>query len=197
MQKMIKKILTITLIIIMLLSMVGIMTGCDDPNRYTKEQHIQRISKRVEQRLNEGHFKGFGGYYFENITDFAVYPIYNNDDKLVWFLIEFEPIGYIYVVINYNRSPFSGTAMYSYNLGENCKSHFGAIGITDENRYFLLMEHHGVIQAYMPSVKRDDKWINVISMEEMELVCTDSECDGQKKYPEANVWFMDKPEANL
>ena len=55
---------------------------------FTEEEHIKRISERVEKQFITEE-KGY--------TDFSVYPLYDLDEKLSYFLIEFEPYDFILV----------------------------------------------------------------------------------------------------
>lgn len=85
----------LTLLVIICILMLG---GCktawrefgnyDDPAKYTTSQHIERISKIVrENYIGDGEF-----------TDFAVYPLYDKDDEVIMYLVEFEPRGYYYIL---------------------------------------------------------------------------------------------------
>ena len=59
----------------------------DDPAKYTTSQHIERISKIVrENYIGDDEF-----------TDFAVYPLRDKDDNVIFYLVEFEPRGFLYV----------------------------------------------------------------------------------------------------
>ena len=56
---------------------------------YTTEQHIQRMSERIEKRfMAEDNGKR---------TGFEIKPLYNENGMLNIFLVEFEPYGYLYV----------------------------------------------------------------------------------------------------
>ena len=153
---------------------------------YTQEQHIARISKRVEKR-----YMGEGSKY----TDFKVYPLYNQNDCFSYHcLVEFEPYGYMYVEIRdvnwarvlgiygmYAKDSSSKDSLCKwarYKIDENggyhwetdetgkpieySVSHFKAAGIENETRYALPMKNGG----HIPAVKRGDKYLNLISMEE-------------------------------
>ena len=84
----------LTLLVIICILMLG---GCkaalsaflnyDDPAKYTTSQHIERISKIVrENYIGDDEF-----------TDFAVYPLRDKDDNVIFYLVEFEPRGFLYV----------------------------------------------------------------------------------------------------
>lgn len=125
---------------------------------YSEKQHLSRIQKRAE-----AHFLGEESEY----TSLEVYPLYNEDEKLEYALIELQPQGYMYVHIN--KSDFFewlGTAsMYtmSQDTPTNCSwtpyrvkdgkeepftdengepieyfdSYFKVAGIENERRYIL------------------------------------------------------------
>ncbi|MBD5132764.1 MAG: hypothetical protein HDT28_09320 [Clostridiales bacterium] len=84
-----------TIIIICILVAIGIVIGLlirgQHASDFSVEQHVQRISKRVEKR-----FMGKDSEY----TGYTVYPLYDADDKFANFcLVEFEPYGCIYIQI--------------------------------------------------------------------------------------------------
>ena len=81
----------------------SLCTGCSA--LYSEEQHMQRISERAEER-----FLGEGSEY----TGLEVYPIYNEYDELKYALIEFEPQGFLYVLIREGITfeLISGVGMY-------------------------------------------------------------------------------------
>lgn len=82
----------------------GLFASCFS-SMYSEERHIQRITKRAEER-----FLGEESAY----TGLEVYPIYTENDALRYALIEFEPQGFMYVHIR-RDSTFewlSGVGMY-------------------------------------------------------------------------------------
>ena len=92
---------------IVALIIVGLYTGLPS-NFFSDEQHMQRITKRAEER-----FLGEDSEY----TGLEVYPIYNEYDKLKYALIEFEPQGFVYVYISEREYPWS--SMYSLSDTES------------------------------------------------------------------------------
>ena len=81
----------------------ALCTGCSA--LYSEEQHMQRIRERAEER-----FLGEDSEY----TGLEVYPIYNEYDELKYALIEFEPQGFLYVLIREGITfeLISGVGMY-------------------------------------------------------------------------------------
>ncbi len=95
MQTIITKFYACIVAMVSLVSMT-LFTGCS-ASSYSEEQHIQRITARAEER-----FLGEGSKY----TGLEVYPIYNEYDELKYALIEFEPQGFLYVLINDREVPW-------------------------------------------------------------------------------------------
>ena len=94
-MKKIKRFLTIGLAVFLTLCVSISFVGCkNDPNDFTVEEHIQRISERIEKR-------DFTSQYPYGLTyeDFEVYPIYDENEKINYYLIEFEPCGFMFVAI--------------------------------------------------------------------------------------------------
>ena len=81
----------------------SLCTGCSA--LYSEEQHMRRIRERAEER-----FLGEDSEY----TGLEVYPIYNEYDELKYALIEFEPQGFLYVLIREGITfeLISGVGMY-------------------------------------------------------------------------------------
>ena len=81
----------------------SLCTGCSA--LYSEEQHMRRIRERAEER-----FLGEDSEY----TGLEVYPIYNEYDELRYALIEFEPQGFLYVLIREGITfeLISGVGMY-------------------------------------------------------------------------------------
>lgn len=170
----------------------------ENASDYTEAQHIERVTDLAKKRYLKEDSK---------YTDLKVYPMYTENEKLGFFLIELEPAGYIYIFLNhdsklnnlnkgmYIRSttrilPWARYEIkngnksylkiedtkYEFNdrswseLDENDMpvlhqtSHFKTADIKDEKRYFL--KYNG---RYIPAVKRNDKFLNLISMNYMNI----------------------------
>jgi len=192
----------IAVLLILLTIFCATFAGCSEsPDKYTVEEHIERISERIEER-----------YFGEDtkFTGYAVYPLYNAEDKVEYFLVEFEPSGFAVVLLNNNRNIFR-RAMYKcndrylrdvwqryriynfdqeivsdqeeqwkpkdkdYNLNrkyevdqdgnfiEYKRSPFFVANVLMQKMFFL-----DVYGGYVPAIKKNDKFINLISMEEFE-----------------------------
>ena len=230
---MIKKIISLGLILVMIISLLACSK---DASSFSEEEHIERISDLVEQRYMNEDF---------DYTEFSVYPLFTESDELGYFLIEFEPFGFVYVKINKTSSLQQllwGVSMYTryegktwqrYKICEEGKepppydgrqwkledadeygrvyylnrrwevdeddefiyynnSHYKVANSGDEKRYLLRMEQGGSWYT-IPAVKRGDKYLNLVSMEEMEY----QHKIVSKKYSYAEIQFIHKREYDL
>lgn len=175
---------------------VIIFSGCIPVTRpasyYTEEEHVQRVSERVEEKyIKTGKYDGF-----------ELFKLYDENAEFKYFLVEFEPTGFVYVEINANGGVSFGCATYGMYTQDrlsddasepweryffednikvelemdengNCKtytdSHFKAANIDEEKRYFLYVKQDR-FPGYIPAVKRGDKYLNLVSMKEFEYV---------------------------
>ncbi len=86
---------------ILTLSMIA-LTGCSEKaSDYTEKEHIARVTALAKKRYIDN-----GDY-----DSLEVYPLYDENDKLKYFLIELEPAGHVYVRLNeremYGRSLYT------------------------------------------------------------------------------------------
>ncbi len=202
----------VAILMLLLISSVFMLSACnsltylDDPARYSTAQHVDRIKKIVQEKyIGDGEF-----------TDFAVYPLYDKDDNVLYYLVEFEPCGFLYVLAE-KPNLLIRTKMYKKNdVGRCPKSHvfsryrisdtqpqefegktwknkekvtvsdnyvpesmkwyesdekgiivyhsspYKAANVQNEKKYVLQMEECD----YVPAVKRGEKYLNLVSMEE-------------------------------
>lgn len=170
---------------------ITFFAGCGEKiSDYTVEEHIAKVSKKVEAR----YFADDGKYEY---TDYEVYPLYNENDELEYFLVEFQPFGYVYIWI-WEPSFLPGDLAYyravgpesevwqRYTVAENAgddisdeeiiwevdkngeyiyyqDSHFKVAGIENEKRYLLRAEADKI-----PAVKRNGGYLNLFTMQIME-----------------------------
>ncbi len=90
---------------VVLLSIIGFFIICilayfvltastDKASWHTEEEHIERVSERVQEQIKDWSYadgKKYDGY--------KLYPLYNEKEELKYFLIEFEPYGFVFVRI--------------------------------------------------------------------------------------------------
>ncbi|MCL2630886.1 MAG: hypothetical protein FWD49_05125 [Firmicutes bacterium] len=206
----------------MIFTVILSLTGCSQKaSRYTEAEHIQRVTERVEKR-----FMGVGS----DFISFNVYSLFNEADELNYFLVEFEPVGFLFVKINKETHSFmrlfGGAGMYTYSglklnewqrytidewnnqpppdkdkiwetdeMGEFIyyrKSPFHIANIACESRYLLRVQQEGN-KGFIPAVRHENGFLNLISMEEMGY----GHGNATKKQP--NMWliFPPKKEADL
>lgn len=88
-------------VVIALLAVLGVRIVKGSSWAYTEEQHLQRISELVEKRRKNGSF-----YY----TSYELFPLYDQNEKMKYCIVEFEPYGFVWVSINDNDFTYG---MYS------------------------------------------------------------------------------------
>ncbi len=182
----IKKIIKITILLIILIT-IPTTIMCRSSCMYSEKGHYRRIQKRIEERFIET------GVHKE----YELYPLYDEEDKLRYFVVDF-PTNYHIIRINKYDLGCLGVSMYTlfetdpwqrYVLenGEKVyekdkdgndifykQSPYKIAGIKDEKKY-LIEVSQGSSSSYVPAVKRGDKYLNLISMKEEEIVLKSNE----------------------
>jgi hypothetical protein len=174
---------------VLLLAVFG-LSGCGDKaSKYTEAEHIQRIAERIQKRYIDADL---GWVDREQPTSFEVFPLYDENDKLKYFLVEFESFGFIYILLrDEQRKAFgeigASTSMYkisasgndewSPNGGETVfnKSPYFVAGIKNERRYLLL--------GYIVAAKQGNTFVNLISQAEVEII------NGQTTKEQVGIWL--------
>ena len=84
-----KKLISIILCVLLVFSVLVIINNSNKKvEDFTVEQHIQRVTERKKKSiLNEEN------YNEEKYNSLVAYPLYDNNDKLKYFLIEYENYG--------------------------------------------------------------------------------------------------------
>jgi hypothetical protein len=113
---MFKKLIGMAVAAIILLGVLG-LTGCSEKaSKYTEEEHIQRVTERIQKRFIDTDLRWVDR---EQPTSVEVFPLYDENDELKFFLVEFEPCGFIFVdlldkkVLDKRLWPIFGKSMYS------------------------------------------------------------------------------------
>ena len=83
-----KKLIAILLTSVMLFACVFGLSGCTFSDKHTDEEHLERIAKKVDKRYMSGDY---------DFTSYELYPLYNENEKMEFVLVEFEPQGFILV----------------------------------------------------------------------------------------------------
>lgn len=93
------------ILLVLILTFTGLLSGCiRRASAYSEDEHIQRVSKLIEER----YFTAGGEH-----TDYEVFPVYNQFDELKYFIVDFEPTGFVYIKIQErDKSLFWGPKMY-------------------------------------------------------------------------------------
>lgn len=199
-----KTIVVVVSVVLLACLCVGIGVGAAscNPNFYSTEQHIARISERVQERfIDTGQYESY-----------AVYPLYDEHDEVAHYIVELDKEGYLYIqpqesVANkgmyichdtdekdtwwrYRNSlsapsyddslswewmdsfELDGISVYAEEYVEvdpsgapiiQTTSHYTAAGVgADEKRYLIDTSVSG---GYVPCVKRDGAYLNLVSME--------------------------------
>ena len=170
------------IIAVLVLNFAGCAKKVSD---FTEEEHIKRISERVEKRFITEDKK---------YTDFSVYPLYDLDEELILFLVEFEPYGFMFVRVSDEHflsciglgrmyldggvrgqwSPFTidEERHWEYEVDENGKrivykrSPYYIADCLNERKYLW----DGGKDGYIFAIKKDDDtFINLVSSTEMSI----------------------------
>ena len=96
-----KRVISVILVVI---SVVIVFSGCGRKvSDYSVEEHIQRISERVRNHK----------WIIEDFEDFDVYPLYDKDEKLKFFLLEFNPHGFVFIFVQ-DEPPILTSCLYAH-----------------------------------------------------------------------------------
>ena len=138
-----KKLLSILMLAVIVLSIFS-LAGCTvKASDFSDEEHFERVTKLVEKRYIQDN---------EDYTGYKLYPLYNENDTLAFFLVDLEPCGYVYIQINdEDLSKIGGRSMYTRDCNENriwrrCTVEIGNTA--------LMTDERGQTVAYP-----DTKWI--------------------------------------
>ena len=207
-KKKVKKIIRITSLLIVIFVLIAIpITKIYYPRCiYSEKDHYRRIQKRIEERFIET------GVHKE----YELYPLYNIDDNLSFFVVDFSTTFHIISINSFDYSCISGTSLYSLSItnpwqryvlenGEKVyekdkdgndifynQSPYKVAEIKDEKRYLIRVRQDSN-SGYIPAVKRGDKYLNLISMKEEEIVLKSNEQINETFY----TFYAPKPQFNL
>ncbi len=144
-----RKIASIVLVIVCLFS-ICFSFGCEKASSYTEEEHIARITERIKN-------KDFS--WALTYDSFEVYPLYNQNEEVKNFLVEFEPFGFIFVNLRDTRFVFcnindAGNSMYKrtdfYCEGQSTWSPYSRDETTGDKVYFLDENGERIIHTKSP-----------------------------------------------
>ena len=84
------RIFFVILLSVVLIAVIVFSILVERSSDFTEAEHVARVTALAKKRYLGND---------EKYTDLQVYPIYDQDDKLQYFLIELEPVGYMIVGI--------------------------------------------------------------------------------------------------
>lgn len=196
-------------IVLLLLVCIFVITGCNQKaSHYTEAEHIQRVTERIKAKYIDGDEKlrpydkpTDDGVIYPKVkaTDFTIYPLYDENDVLKYFLVEFQPFGFLYVLIRDEQlKGFSwlgaSTSMYMLSSVEgepiwtpytiDNENGIEKIWETDENDKKIVYTQspffvRGIenekryflnLEGYIPAIKRESRFVNLISNSEFEVL---------------------------
>ena len=159
------------------------LSGCEKAKYYTDEEHINNVRKIIERK------------YLDDDETYELRPLYNNDDQLQYFVVDFSNNDFFYIKIVddekyylhslYIRSVdegswskvvdvVNGQAIYETDESgqsiRNYKSHFKTANIPSNTRGYLIKTI--ISSALVPSIKVGDKYLDLITMQEYDGVST-------------------------
>ena len=158
-------------------------SGCKKAKYYTDEEHTNNVRKIIEEK------------YLKDGETYELRPLYNNDDKLQYFVVDFSNNDFIYVKIM-EQENFLQHKLYMQSVGgcpwsrvvdvvngqmiyetdesgqsiRNYNSHFKVANIPSDTRGYLIRT--AVSTALVPSIKVGDKYLDLITMQEYDGVST-------------------------
>ena len=134
MRKCIKKLTSYILAVVLSFGMAIGFAGCGKKaDSFTEEEHIQRITARLEKRV-----ESYDDEKKEKYGKFEVYPLYNQKEELKYFLIEYEPYGFRIGRIQDEPSIFQ---YFSY---------------AHQSMYILSSELHGEERPWTPYIRNEN-----------------------------------------
>lgn len=207
------KIVVVLLLLVVIVCGV-VLSSCDvDPSSYTLEQHMEMASEAIEEYITGRNSRLPQEKQYP--TDFQLYPLYNDNDELSHFLVEFDPYGFMFLEIdsvslwskitrgyrikyyyddyfidktttwqryrigaeeslaheqsNWLIDPKSSYTNRYYEVDSNnefikyTSSPYKIANVLDERMYYLYIP-----TAYLPAIKIDGKYFNLISLQEIE-----------------------------
>lgn len=198
------------ILIIFIICICITIIGCEKASDYSDEEHLNIISKIIEEK------------YLGNNVTYKVRPLYNYNDELAYFVVDFSNSTYMYIKIhNKDQSFLWGPSLYlKDNVGSNSgpwkknkfivkddqlveeyeedengnailyyNSHFEIANISEDTKCYLI-EMRNSSNNLIPSIKVDNKWLNLITMETFDLYSS-------VKYPSSGISFIPKKSFNL
>ena len=177
----------VALVLLFSLCMCFVWGHARQASDYTTEQHIQRMYERIEKR--------FMAEDNGTPTGFEIKPLYNENGMLNIFLVEFEPYGYLYVLVGDELNKVFGwlgfrTSMYRLSNSTITRtwSPYTLNSTTSEQEWILDEDGNKIVYDrspfyvanagnakyyllesedcyYIPAIKTGEDFVNLISGE--------------------------------
>ncbi len=148
-----KKILIIVLVVLV----IGLWGCSQKADMYTVEEHVQRITKRLENRTSEWKSVNDG-----NIDGYTVYPLYNENEEVIYYLVEMEPYGFTLVHCKDEPSFKNFYSCLGVNVSMYMLSHriYGSTYIDDGETYMFTWSPYIADETNsQPYPDKDKIWI--------------------------------------
>lgn len=170
-------------LLLCILFIVIALSGCEKLKYYTDEEHINNVRKIIERK------------YLDDDETYELRPLYNNDDQLQYFVVDFSNNDFFYIKIVddekyylhslYIRSVdegswskvvdvVNGQTIYETDESGNpilyYNSHFKVANIPSDTRGYLIKTTGSA--SLVPSIKVGDKYLDLITMQEYDGVTT-------------------------
>ena len=149
--------------LICILSMLGccLLGGGAKVSDFTIEEHVERITERITNSEKDPYID----WYFsegETYQSFAVYPLYGQDEKVTFYLVEFDPHGFVFVLAKDEHYGIGGcvkTGMYLLSEVYGVKNPWAPY-IVDKNGPLIkdhpsLSEEHNLVRFFSFDQKGD------------------------------------------
>lgn len=207
-KKLDNRIVIIGIAMIILIYSLVLVVSTQKASEYTEAEHMQRVTERIKAKYIDGDEKlrpydkpTDDGVIYPNVKaiDFTIYPLYDENDILKYFLVEFQPFGFLYVLIRDEQpKAFSwlGGSTSMYMLSSVCgeptwtpytidnENGIDEIWETDVNGKEIVYTQspfsvRGIenekryllhLDGHIPAIKRESKFINLISNSEFEVL---------------------------
>ena len=153
------------------------LSGCKKAKYYTDEEHINNVRKIIERK------------YLDDDETYELRPLYNNDDQLQYFVVDFSNNDFMYIKIvdeekyylhslyirNVDEGSWSkvvdvvnGKVIYETDESGNpilyYNSHFKVANIPNDTRGYLIKTTGSA--SLVPSIKVGDNYLDLITMQE-------------------------------
>ncbi len=90
----VKRIISIGFTFILMLCMSVYFVGCKQANDFSEQEHIERVTERINNTFDKWSYADENQY-----NGYKLYPLYDQNENLKYFLIELQPYDFCFVQI--------------------------------------------------------------------------------------------------